>query len=68
MARTNAAGEQADRLSVMLTSPPAALTIETEAEVVRRSQRDLSLRFTRIGKGDVALLTQITIAYYRLAR
>ena len=50
------------------TSPPAALRIETEAEVVRRSQRDLSLRFTRIREGDVALLTQITIAYYRLAR
>ena len=52
----------------MLSSPPAGLRIETEAEVVRRSQRDLSLRFTRIGEGDVALLTQITVAYYRLAR
>jgi hypothetical protein len=68
MARINAGGEHADRLSVVLTSPPAGLRIETEAEVVRRSQRDLSLRFTRIGEGDVALLTQITIAYYRLAR
>lgn len=68
MARTGAAGEQADRLSVVLTSPPAELRLETEAEVVRRSQRDLSLRFTRIAEGDVALLTQITVAYYRLAR
>ena len=68
MARTNAAGEQAETLSVVLTSPPAALRIETEAEVVRRSQRDLSLRFTHIAEGDVALLTQITVAYYRLAR
>jgi hypothetical protein len=68
MARINAAGEHAESLSVVLTSPPAELRIETEAEVVRRSQRDLSLRFTRIGEADVALLTQITVAYYRLAR
>ena len=68
MARIGAADEQADALSVVLTSPPAAMRIETEAEVVRRSQRDLSLRFTRIAEGDVALLTQITVAYYRLAR
>ena len=53
---------------MVLTSPPAALRIETQAEVVRRSQRDLSLRFTSISEGDVALLTQITVAYYRLAR
>jgi hypothetical protein len=68
MARTGAAGEQADALSVVLASPAAGLRIETEAEVVRRSQRDLSLRFTSIAEGDVALLTQITVAYYRLAR
>ena len=68
MARIGAVDEQADTLSVVLTSPPAAMRIETEAEVVRRSQRDLSLRFTRIAEGDVALLTQITVAYYRLAR
>jgi hypothetical protein len=68
MARVNAEGELAEQLSVVLASPAAGLRIETEAEVVRRSQRDLSLRFTRIAEGDVALLTQITIAYYRLAR
>ena len=68
MARTGAAGEQADTLKVVLSSPPAALRIETTAEVVRRSQRDLSLRFSEIADGDVALLTQITVAYYRLAR
>ncbi len=68
MARTNAAGEHVETLSVVLTSLPADLRIETEAEVVRRSQRDLSLRFTRIAEHDVALLTQITVAYYRLAR
>ena len=68
MARINADGEHADQLSVVFSSPAAGLRIEAEAEVVRRSQRDLSLRFTRIGEGDVALLTQITIAYYRLAR
>ena len=68
MARIGAADEQVERLSVVLTSPPAAMRIETEAEVVRRSQRDLSLRFTHIAESDVALLTQITVAYYRLAR
>ena len=67
MARTGHEGEQADRLSVVLASPAAGLRIETEAEVVRRSQRDLALHFTRIDAADVALLTQITIAYYRLA-
>ena len=66
MARTGAAGEQADMLKVVLSSPPAALRIETTAEVVRRSQRDLSLRFCEIAEADVALLTQITVAYYRL--
>jgi hypothetical protein len=68
MARIGAADEQAETVSVVLTSPPAAMRIEAEAEVVRRSQRDLSLRFTRIAEADVALLTQITVAYYRLAR
>jgi c-di-GMP-binding flagellar brake protein YcgR len=68
MARTGAAGEQAEALSVVLSSPAAGLRIETHAEVVRRSQRDLSLRFTQIADADVALLTQITVAYYRLAR
>ena len=68
MARTGAAGEQAEALSVVLTSAAAGLRIETTADVVRRSQRDLSLRFSEIAEGDVALLTQITVAYYRLAR
>jgi len=68
LARVGAAGEQADALSLVLSSPAAGLRIVTQAEVVRRSQRDLSLRFSRIAEGDVALLTQITVAYYRLAR
>jgi c-di-GMP-binding flagellar brake protein YcgR len=68
MARTGAAGEQAEALTVVLTSAAAGLRIETKADVVRRSQRDLSLRFSEIADGDVALLTQITVAYYRLAR
>ncbi len=68
MARTGHEGEQADRLSVVLASPAAGVRIETEADVVRRSQRDLALQFTRIDAADVALLTQITIAHYRLAR
>ncbi len=68
IARTGADGEMADELSVVLSSPAAGLRIETQAAVVRRSQRDLSLRFTEIGEADVALLTQITVAFYRLAR
>jgi hypothetical protein len=68
LARTGAAGEAADELSVVLSSAAAGLRIETRAEVVRRSQRDLSMRFTEIAEADVALMTQITVAYYRLAR
>ena len=68
IARTGKDGEQADRLAVTLSSPAAGLRIETEAEVVRRSQRDLAMSFTQISEADVALLTQITVAYYRLAR
>jgi len=68
LARVGAEGEHAERLSLVLSSPAAGLRIETQADVVRRSQRDLSLRFSQIAGGDVALLTQITIAYYRLAR
>ena len=68
MARVGAAGEQADTLSIVLESPPAGLRIQAQAGVVRRSQRDLALHFTEISEGDVALLTQITVAYYRLAR
>jgi len=68
MARTGAAGEQGDALSLVLSSPVAGVRIEAEAEIVRRSQRDLSLRFTEISESDVALLSQITVAYYRLAR
>lgn len=68
IARTGNDGEQADRLAVTLSSPAAGLRIETQADVVRRSQRDLAISFAEISEGDVALLTQITVAYYRLAR
>ena len=61
-------GEQEDRLEVTLSSPAAGLNIATQADVVRRSQRDLAISFSEISEGDVALLTQITVAYYRLAR
>ena len=68
MARVGAPGEQAEALSVVLESPAAGMRIETRADVVRRSQRDLSLNFTEISETDIALLAQITVAYYRLAR
>jgi hypothetical protein len=68
IARTGNDGEQADRLAVTLAAPAAGLTIETQADVVRRSQRDLAISFAEIAEADVALLTQITVAYYRLAR
>jgi len=68
IARIGAVGEQAERLSVALSAPAAGLRIETQADVVRRSQRDLAIQFTEIDEADVALLTQITVAYYRLAR
>ena len=68
MARIGAPGEQAEALSIVLHSPAAGMRIETRADVVRRSQRDLSLHFTEISETDIALLAQITVAYYRLAR
>src|SRR5215207_3901833 len=68
MARTGAVGEHGDTLSLVLESAPSGLRIEADAAIVRRSQRDLSLTFTRIAESDVALLSQITVAYYRLAR
>ena len=68
MARIGAPGEQSEVLSVVLQSPAAGMRIETRAEVVRRSQRDLSLNFIEISETDIALLAQITVAYYRLAR
>jgi PilZ domain len=68
IARIGNDGEQADRLAITLSSPAAGLRIETQADVVRRSQRDLAISFTEISEADVALLTQITVAYYRLAR
>jgi c-di-GMP-binding flagellar brake protein YcgR len=68
IARIGAEGEQDERLNVTLSSPAAGLRIEARADVVRRSQRDLAIQFSEIAEGDVALLTQITVAYYRLAR
>jgi PilZ domain len=68
IARVGQDDEQSDRLSVTLSSTAAGLTIEAEADVVRRSQRDLAISFSEIADSDVALLTQITVAYYRLAR
>ena len=68
IARTGNDGEQADHLEVTLSSAAAGVKIETQADVVRRSQRDLAISFSEISEADVALLTQITVAYYRLAR
>ena len=68
IARTGHDDEQADLLAITLSSPAAGLRIETQADVVRRSQRDLAISFSEIAESDVALLTQITVAYYRLAR
>jgi hypothetical protein len=68
IARTGHEGEQIDRLALTLSAPAAGLRIVAEADVVRRSQRDLAISFAEISEADVALLTQITIAYYRLAR
>src|SRR5215218_5967446 len=47
-----AVGEQAERLSVALSAPAAGLRIETQADVVRRSQRDLAIQFTEIDEAD----------------
>ena len=64
--RINAGGEQAETLSVVLDLAARDLRIETGRGRAPRSAT--CVRFTRIGEGDVALLTQITVAYYPLAR
>ena len=49
----------------MIEAAQAGLRIEAEAEVVRVTDDDLSLRFTRIEPASVVLLQQIALAYYR---
>ena len=50
----------------MLESEQAGLRVQAEAAVVRRTDADLSLRFTAIEDDAAALLQQISVAYYRL--
>jgi hypothetical protein len=66
VARTGAAGEGADALELVLESEHAGLRLQAAAAVVRRTDADLSLRFTAIEDDAVHLLQQISIAYYRL--
>jgi c-di-GMP-binding flagellar brake protein YcgR len=63
VARTGTPGEESDELQVVLE---AAGGIRAEGEVVRRTDTDLSLRFTAIAEDAVVLLQQIAVAYYRL--
>jgi c-di-GMP-binding flagellar brake protein YcgR len=62
VARTGAPGEDADELTLVL----AALGgISGTAAVVRRTDSDLSLRFTAIEDDAVVLLQQVCVEYYR---
>jgi hypothetical protein len=63
VARTGAPGEEADELEVVLE---AAGGIRAGGKVVRRTDSDLSLRFTSIAEDAVVLLQQIAVAYYRV--
>jgi hypothetical protein len=66
LTRTGAAGEAADRIEVVLEAAQAGLRIAAQADVVRRTSADLSVRFVDLAPGDAALLQQIVVAYYRL--
>jgi hypothetical protein len=67
VARTGAAGEEGDAVAFVLEAAQAGLRVAGEAEVVRRTDADLSLRFTAIDEDAVRLLQQLSIAYYRFA-
>jgi hypothetical protein len=62
VARIGAPGETSDELKLALE---ALGGIEAEAEVVRRTGADLSLRFTAIGDDAAMLLQQVCVEYYR---
>ncbi len=50
----------------MLEAAHAGLRIQAEADVVRRTPLDVSLRFTAIDPQDATLLQQLAVAFYRL--
>jgi hypothetical protein len=54
-----------DSVEVVIEAAQAGLRIEAQAELVRVTDHDLSLRFTQIAAGSVTLLQQIALAYYR---
>jgi hypothetical protein len=62
VARTGAPGETADELKLVIE---ALNGIEADAEVVRRTDTDLSLRFTAIDDDAALLLQQVSVEYYR---
>jgi hypothetical protein len=49
----------------VLEAAAAGLLIQAEAEVVRRTDEDLWLRFSEIAERDVLLLRQLAVAFYR---
>ena len=65
VAATGDTGEAADEHEVILEA--SGLSVRAQAEVVRRTDADVSLRFTAIDDGTAALLQQLSVAYYRLA-
>ncbi len=65
LARAGFACERGDVVEVVIAAAQANLRIEAEAEAVRVTDDDISLRFTRIEPTAVVLLQQIALAYYR---
>lgn len=65
IARAHAPCEPGDIVEVVIEAAQAGLRIDAEAEVVRVTDLDLSLRFTKIEPASVVLLQQIALAYYR---
>jgi c-di-GMP-binding flagellar brake protein YcgR len=62
---TGDAGEASEEHEVHLEAP--GLSVRAQAEIVRRTDADLSLRFTAIDDDAASLLQQLSVAYYRLA-
>ena len=65
LARAGFACERGDLVQVVIAAAQANLRIEAEAEAVRVTDEDISLRFTEIDPASVILLQQIALAYYR---
>ena len=65
LARAGFECERGDVVEVVIAAAQANLRVEAEAEAVRVTGDDISLRFTRIDPASAVLLQQIALAFYR---